>query len=230
MSNIEKTIDRIKKLFALAERNNSPEEAASAAALAQELLFEAKLTMTDIVAEDEPEDVLCSLDFDTPGHKWKKSLVHGIAKAFYCRACRTLGGYKVRIVGKLSDVQAVSYMAAYLIGEIERLAKAESGKGKRWINSFKVGAICTIIERLNEQKKSQDEYVTTGSGEKALALRNDAVALNRYFKQLFPKTIKSGRASATSTGGFQAGQQAGRAIGLGGGKGLVAQARRLGSM
>ena len=231
MNTTDKVIDKIRKLFALAERNNSPEEAASAAARAQELLFQHKLSMADVEAPDEAEDVLGSLDFDAPGLLWKKHIVHGVARAFYCRACTLAGSnkHKVRIVGKTSDTQAATYMAAYLINEIDHLAKVTQAqwKDRRWMNSFRIGATHIVLKRLNEQKKAQDAYVAAAPGETALALRNDAVAVARYFKQLFPRTTTGGRSRATSNSGYEAGQEAGRNISLGGGKGLAPEARRL---
>lgn len=234
MSNTDKILDKIRKLLALSERNNSPEEAAAAAALAADMLFEHKLSMADVETPDEYEDSLGSIDFQCAGAVWKTSLVHGVSRAFYCRGCtvakrdpETNGQKIVRIVGKLSDVQSASYMAAYLINEIDQLAKQHAGNGRRWTNSFKVGAVSTVLNRLDEQKKAQEVKVAAAPAGTALVLRNDAVAVQHYFRQLFPRTVSGSRMRATSGDGFSAGKEAGAGISLGGGKGLGAQAKQL---
>lgn len=224
-------IEKIRKLFALADGNSNINEASAAAAMAQELMFKHKLAMADIDAPDEPEDVLGSTDFDAPGHLWKKSLVHGVARAFYCRSC-TLGSSgknkTVRIVGKLSDTQSATYMARYLINEIERLAKQECpGQGRRFANSFKVGAVVSILDRLQTQRKEQDKVVEKYNESAALVLKNDAMAVNKYYKELFPKTVKGNAPRATDGGAFEAGQEAGNSVSLGGGRGLKSPAKQI---
>jgi hypothetical protein len=230
MSNQESVIDRIRKLMALAEKNSNVNEAATAAAMAQSLLFKHKLCQADIQADDEPEDALGTADFDTPGHLWRKSLVHGISRAFYCRAVTLSGKRKtVRIVGKLSDTQSVIYLAQYLINEIETLAKGVAGQGKAYVNAFKVGCVATIIARLDAQRKEQDRTVQeTASESTALVLKNDAVAVSRYFHTLFPKTVKGRGPVARDGGGYEAGKQAGANVSLGGGRGLSAKTKQIG--
>lgn len=229
MNTTDKVIDRIKKLFALAERNNSPEEAAAAAAAAQELLFQHKLSSADLEAADDEEDVLGTEDVDAVG-SWRKSLAHGVAKAFYCKACTTADGKRVRIVGKLSDTQAASYMTSYLVSETNQLAaRHAAGMGRSWANSFRLGVVCTVLERLNAQRKEQEVVVAAAPAGTALAIRNDGAAVSAYFQELFPHTKKGGRVYARSTDGLHAGRQAGHSVGLGGGKGLGAAPKRIGS-
>lgn len=175
MSN--KIIDRIRKLLELSRSNNSPEEAARAAALAQDMMFKYQIGEGDIDTTDTkraPEEIIT--DGIRPGDRqrviWKSSLAHAVALGCGCEmySSREWVGdgqrYETtfKIFGTKTAVQTVQYLYGYLVLEITRLAEEGyrahgQGHGRTWKNSFKLGAVNEIRRRLSEQRRAQQAHV-----------------------------------------------------------------------
>ena len=81
----ETLIRRIAKLMRLSESPN-PHEAAAAAAKAQDLLIENRLTMTEVERSAQAtENPLIEEKFEiTSKDGWRHTLAHGVAKAYLC--------------------------------------------------------------------------------------------------------------------------------------------------
>ncbi len=185
----EKLIDRVRKLLELGDvsRNNSVEEAATAASLAQRLMIEHKISMTEIDIDEDP-----IIDVDVmAGEKtvnvitWKLKLLNGIANNCFCRVvyssarrrtliCSLEGALselppkkgQLRVLGKKDDVDLVVYLYKYLGSEINRLCEIEvefacggtRSRNKRcWRSSFRLGAVYRISCRLEEQRLRKEE-------------------------------------------------------------------------
>lgn len=244
----ESVIEKIRKLLALATNNSNVNEAAAAAAMAQDLQYKHKISVAEVEASggDEDDDEVIHADLHAPGLKWRDSLVHGVAHAFYCKSITLNHSAKrgevrkgtVRIVGKTSDTQTAAYMYQYLVNEVERLAKEEEVRYryendghlvhsiKSYLNSFRVGAVMTIRERLGAQREAQDKANQPEST--ALVLRNDALAVNEAYRTMYPKIQKTKGPTCRANGGFARGQEAGRGVSLGGSsKGLGAAPKQL---
>lgn len=178
-------VDRIRKMLQVAQHNTSVEEAATAAAMAQELMFKYQIRAEDLVVPETPPEpvedgeVLKSGRYET----WKGRLLVYLASSFGASVytetgvtiesiygdptCPTLvTEYRrkpktnYRVVGLASVVQTVQYMAAYLINEIDGLAQREydangSGNAKTWKNNFRLGAVQVIGNRLNQRRREQ---------------------------------------------------------------------------
>jgi hypothetical protein len=171
-------VSRIRKMLELSRKNNSPEEAASAAAMAQELMFkyqisEADITIEERVAEDVVDDEIGG-DDKVKKDVWKASLANSIAKAFGCKmyTWRDYAGgtnkVSYKVVGIKSVVQTVSYMFGYLSAEIDRLAEeawkaakacGERTNGRTWKNSFRLGAVNTVYSRLKQKADEQEQQI-----------------------------------------------------------------------
>lgn len=178
---MNKIVDRIRKFIALSENNNSPEEAAQAAARAQEMMFQHQISEADLDLSSnekrDPEEVVddsVMTDDKLKRDVWKASLANQLAHAFGCKMY-TYRDWKTkecayRVVGLKSVVQTIGYMFTYLVSEIERLADAawvaERAAGRQptsaartWKNSFRLGAVHTVAGRLKEQRAEQDQQV-----------------------------------------------------------------------
>jgi Protein of unknown function (DUF2786) len=121
-----KILDRVKKLLALSTSSNV-NEAANAAAAAQKLMLEHRLTEADV--SDTQEGQMFELSMGAAGFdsRWKFVLVTAVARAFFCEAVGLRVGKrrKVRIVGRKEDVGIAAQVFRYLHSEIDRLAKIE---------------------------------------------------------------------------------------------------------
>jgi hypothetical protein len=168
MSN-EKIIDRIKKILARATSANV-HEAATAAALAQELLQKHKLTEAD-VAGFESEIGDHELEGEGFLAAWRFGLITAIAESCFCRTLRILESRKatIRVVGLKQDFETVKFIFEFLAKEIERLCdEMMPGEDRAKKDSFRRGAVVAIQHRLLAQTTKFSR-----SSEKAMILVRD---------------------------------------------------------
>lgn len=185
---LQAVIDRIAKLRALATSDNQ-HEAETAAALAEKLIQEHRLSEADLDATsarpDEPieEDNGSLFDFGFQLPKWEWSLasdlgrLYGIAfwvdqKQVKCDVYPyTKSGQCLRIVGRRSDVEILRYQYAFLSLEIERLTQAWAsshkfarGEARTMMNSYRLGAVKGVIDAMREASATaMGESQATGS-------------------------------------------------------------------
>jgi hypothetical protein len=172
MSDKSRTVDRIKKLLALSTSKNV-HEAASAAAAAQRLMFEHKLSGEEI--EASKDEGLHELPIGAKGFTsvWKFELVTIVARAFFCEALGLRSGKrrKVRIIGSKEDAEIAVKIFNYLCKEIDRLARRELGvlivaaleEGKslrRTVDSFRRGAVAAVSRAFHRE---QERFVASSS-------------------------------------------------------------------
>jgi hypothetical protein len=231
-------IAKIQKLMALANHaSTNVNEAATAAARAQALLFEHKISMIDLEASTgtAPERV-GQLNVDGKGKglvAWQSQLMNAIAYGFYCRLVTTkvvVDGKLVSrmcVIGKPSDTQTVAYMFSYLKNEIDRLCDIDGkNMGGLFRNSFRFGAVAELQRRMKEQRMKQEAGTVTGT---ALAIIKSGDAdLAAYVKSQWSRVTSSkANVKVTRRDAYQAGATAARDIHLGTGPALGAGAKQL---
>jgi len=238
-------IERVRKLLTLAERSGSPAEAALAAMRAQELIAEHRLAEADLSiagGEDLPDERVIEEQIEgeyarRKAQAWRVSLAGALARSFGCKIYYWQKSSRIQAIGRESDVQTLRYVQGYLSLEIQRLTEIEWAKMKarceggelpqptRWRNSFRLGAVATVRDRLNPPKPRQvvtdprePEVPVPPSAAQALVLARDARAqseVNARWKKHFPR--KSGGRSwggATHGDGYNAGREAGARLDL----------------
>lgn len=158
----DKIIDRIRKLFALAESPNEA-EAMSAMEKAHALLLQYNLTVSDLKEESKTE--INELEFCEAGRMraWKKLLIYYVTKANYCASYTmvTRGSYKydtkgkqvIKIVGREANVISAKEMLKYIFASIERLSKDIDHDMKE---SYKTGFSEALCKRLKEIHKNEE--------------------------------------------------------------------------
>jgi hypothetical protein len=181
MSDVAKVADRIRKLLGLATSSNV-NEAAAAAARAQKLMQEHKLSMADVSVEDGSS--ITELPLGSEGYmaSWKFALVTGVARAFFCEviALRIRNRRKIRVVGKKDDAEVAIGVFNYVVKEIDKLADedVETDTALHYISSgridvrgykekFRQGAAAGVASKLRQQTA-----IFTSSSEKALVVVN----------------------------------------------------------
>ena len=153
-------VDKIRKLRALASSANL-NEAAAAAAAAERLIQEHNLAEAEIAASGEaPADERVEAEeigtFKGKLATWQSNLVVHLMMAYQCsgywqrtRRNGVIVGYRFVAYGRPSDLATFRYQAAFYALEIERLAQESGqGRGRRFLNSFRLGAVRAIGEAL----------------------------------------------------------------------------------
>jgi hypothetical protein len=193
-------------------------------------------------------------------YKWREELLTAVASNNFCRVLHTekwVDG-KVRahmiLIGQPHNREVAKFLYELLASTLERLSKAHStvsperkhelelakalGIKPRYTfsprRSFLYGAVTTISQRLRAE---WIQFATPVDGnDKALVLvKNNARDLSIFVQQTWPKLgvhrIQEDRRATLDEGGFRAGQEAGRNIGLHravGGGGNTGSTRALG--
>lgn len=236
----DEALDKVAKLLRLGQSSN-PNEAAAAAARAQDLIDRFELESA-LAAEDErgeelegddayDEDVeICDhIRFESSKKlpTWKWDLAWAVSSPNACRPWATWTGRTkhVCLIGRPSDVRKCRYLYQYLAAEIDRLAKTEGrGKGRRWSNSFRLGAVATVKGRLLAAQKATRQKLrgeATGGAlvkvDRALARIEAKDRSTVAWMEKNGKNYVSTRGSVVTSGGYDAGKRAGRSINLGAG-------------
>jgi len=230
---IDRIVERIKKLLALTSSQN-PNEAALAATKAQELLFRHNLSMAMVEAATEGGNSAYVADrFDSGGWMhWRRRLLAAVARNNFCRGVSYQGTREVGIVGEPHNVTVVKHLYDFLVRDIMRLAdigvKAErtldEEENRAWKRSFYLGAVRTVAQRLAEQRQRD---IAANEQSAALVVRKDQ-ELEEAYKEHFPglnsdaddeaKTLPpredSGPSRPRRADGYRAGLIAGKTIPL----------------
>lgn len=240
----EQALRQVAKLLKLAEHaNTSPEEAATAAAKAQELMTRHKIER--LMAEDastakaEPEEDI--VDFaDRGAHldvlgqnapRWKTWLAVILAKANQCKAYtsrKSVGQKTIELVGRPSDAETVRYMYAYLLKECDRLTRIHGkGCGRVWCNNFRLGVVEAISLKLKAARTEMVDAMKAEIGrsigstalvrvDRALEKLDKRSASVEVFTKQKLKLVKVGGGSIRlDPSAREAGRQAGSSISVG---------------
>lgn len=180
MSNINKILDRVRKLLALSENSPSENEAALAAANAAKLMEEYQLTeaLVRLDAPVLPAEKIVTEQLDPVTNEarkrvaWRETISAAVAEDCQVREYfryRTVGTYpnlakqtNVVGMGRESSVQTWRYTTQYLCRVVDELAdsawKSSSdphSSSRAWKNAFRVGCASRIAVRLAEARRSR---------------------------------------------------------------------------
>jgi hypothetical protein len=151
---LEKVLDKVKKLFALAGNNPSEAEAQAAAMRAQELIAKYNLTITD---EDEKLEITKSSFVTGVDKSWKYNLASVIENNFRVKSY-WIDKRKVVFYGYKQDTEVAKEVFQYLFRVCEKNARRECRKSyqirgteKGVYFSYTRGFIIGIGQKLSEQ-------------------------------------------------------------------------------
>jgi hypothetical protein len=232
----ETILSRIKKLMNMTvERGATVEEAATAQAKAQALLFEHNLSMASVDAHslDKTGEQYAKTAYELREGKdqsmdWRRTLLYIIAKANFCTAITHPDTPRLMsMIGKPSNIEIVTYLYEHVQREVHKLAKAaqrlQTSQKSTYYTAFCRGACATIKERLREQSTKS---AAAGAACTALVVQSQAdldKAITRWFPYLVAGRRKTGGRSAD---GFAYGKAAGAGIGLNRGVGSSGAGQR----
>lgn len=253
MSNLDKILDRVRKLVALSKNTHSEEEAAVAAGQAARLMEEYRLTEA-LVAMSEPSarqhDPIVNWPLEpevkgpTKRVAWRSFLAQATADDLeimdYLFWTPVDGGTQVRIMGcgRESAIHTWRYTHQMLCREVDKLCKEawgaidpEGRRARAWKNAFRVGCairICARIQENNAARKADRKtrveaaMATLTDDQKAGALavlekdHDELEAAWEAERESFSRESAGSIGQVTSYSGFQAGQEAGNRVSLGG--------------
>ena len=221
-----KVVDVIQKLLRLRDGTNSPAEAESAAAKAQELLFKYNLDMAEVDATDTQEERLIGQEFFETGERknestWIRILYNTVARYNFCKTVYFSReridnpyGVKIAVIGRKGNVEVVHYTVEWLIPNIRRMAdesfKVYTGSEKRgrFKRGFLVGCVEGVGNKLYDEWQHQQQASDKST---ALVVRNDA-ELNLFMQNQYANLSAGRRSSLSSWEGRTAGQAAGQSM------------------
>jgi hypothetical protein len=201
----------------MAESNNE-HEASVAAGLAQGLLLEHNLTISDLsqITEEDSSIDEQSVESQRRLSAWRVSLCDGVAQAFGCQIliARSYRLTSIRIVGSPNDIAVAQLTYEYLSEVIDKLTKKNGrGYGRTYANSYRRGVVARLGERLYEDSKQNKEDLKEKATEvgTALVLRKEQ-NLTDHMSQ-YGGTYSSGK-SSIDYGAYASGYEDGESVSL----------------
>lgn len=172
----QKVVERIAKLFSLAEKNPNPEEAASAAAKAQELLLAYNLDMTVIETNAGASGKRLDERVTGGAYKYQQRLWSSIAELNFCFywtmkvRVRDPNSYAAkrkrrftsehRLVGRQLNVISTRNTGSYLEQTINRLCIERLGEEGRsnqfyssWAMAYREGIADAVIRKIRARRQ-----------------------------------------------------------------------------
>ncbi len=217
-------IDKINKLRQLSTSNNIHEAAAAAAAanklIDQYRLSEADLELTSQKSEEEIEED-SEIAYETGKiTEWKRLLLTYISNHYGCylynNIDRTTGRKvsKYKLIGRRSDIAITKYMFNWLLLECSRLSLQEAkGKGRVYVASYCLG----FTHGVNKQLQSSRQEITTTASNALVKLNNRRTEAELFaFKNISGlKSIRASSSASLNHAGYFAGNEKGKNIHLG---------------
>jgi hypothetical protein len=223
MSNIDSIIEKVQKLLALSKSDNA-NEAAVAAAMANKLLDQYRLSMADLETKENVEGIEEDPDTIYESGKvtrWKSRLVSILTAHYgvtYWNDCHWKTGRqfsRYRLVGRKSDITIVRYMFAWLSAECHRQATYHgTGKGRVFIACYCDGFINGVAEQLRLSRVEVKKTATDSAMIKLDARQEEA---KHWLKTFHPnlRTTQNYSLHQVNHDAKSMGHSAGRSIHLG---------------
>lgn len=197
---IEKVMEKVRRMLAIAARENTnPHEAAVAATKAQELMFQYHLKSEDIIHDGGARPkaeidfaLFYYASFNKTHETWREALLKAVGDNNFAQVILT-GPKDMRscvIVAREVDIEYFKYLYVYLSETIERLAiSTRQAEGLhipkvKWDDAFCAGAVHSIRITMEEQRRAD----MNRDGGMALVLRSDK-DVEEKFNELYPKQI-----------------------------------------
>ena len=212
---LEKLLERMRKLLALAQSSNRF-EAENAAASAQRMMLKYNLQLTE---DETPNIHLRAIQLGTPIRRiyehqsWVGSILtdHFFVRAIWMPVYLPLMGKSAQILeicGNSANLSLAEYVHDFLHESATRLWKAHQQshgiRANRDRLTFFAGVMRGFYDRLNQQYTDLEQ-------EHGLVLNKDR-HLDDYFSRRFPKSRSFSGSSRSRKAAYQDGQKAGKSI------------------
>lgn len=206
----KRIIEKIQKLLALSQHNTNMHESAVAAAQAQRLINKYRIDIAELNldAQHRSEEVTEDSNSLGPYRTWRGRLAMIIARANYCGVYKAHG--QLYIYGKPSNREFAIKLFKYCEFEIDFLAIIHSGRGRVWLNNFRIGCVDAVQTAI--QTEQAEFKKAAQNSERALIALNNEDALLKQFAIKKGLRRSQGSAYRSDFGARQAGRIAGAGI------------------
>jgi hypothetical protein len=201
-------------------------------AAAMNLLAKHNLTASDIESWTLREEEIMSEDLENGKrfNSWKSRLFHVVAETHFCYLYKSPREGKYVLTGTETNRQAVVILTAYLEAVIEDCARQALKEytgwehGKTYVNSFKLGMVSRICERLREEQRKIIKEAE-GPGTDIVVANPYEVSKTRNVNFVKSQGVRltktTSRSSAGSGAGYRKGTEQGDKVGLTAGRALT---------
>ena len=210
----EKIIDRIKKLFALANNNANQHERQVALEHAGRLMDEYNIEQHHL-QEKSPEPVNQATSL--PDLKFVGILIMGVAKLNHCWPYvrrNAFGENEIFLVGTPENISVTLSTMEWLISTIRREADSRSWSCSRERAAFMFGMAAELQLRCKDMMQAEKHKPTTGT--ELVVIRNKLETQNQKLCKEIGLRMREGKARGTTyTGAYNQGKVTGRGVNLG---------------
>jgi hypothetical protein len=226
-------IDKLQKLLNHERSARSIGNMAEAEAFAgkiAEMLFNHKLSMTEIeFADEERDEPIAEETIDGIRSPWAGTLAMGIAAASFCKVLKSSSGFV--FIGRTSDRATAISLFQYLAVTGKRISDSELTQYKRtekytfeysfrpgiartWKASFLQGYAQAVYMRLQAERKKLTATAEQ-AGTSLVWINKSESALTSFMQEKYPR-LRAGRATSSRVHGdaYRAGQYHGGQVSL----------------
>jgi Protein of unknown function (DUF2786) len=216
--------ERIRKLLALADSPNE-NEAAAAAEKAQALMLRYGIEMATIAALGGERLAVDEHVVDGKVDPWRRILAAAVARSAGGRVVWAPDGYargqgRIFFYGPAGMVGGIVELYRYLEAQLVVISAAATAArrerrvhGRTWRNSFLLGAVGRIGQRLDARRVE-----TAQAGENGRALVLVKTAVDREIERRHSELQHSGYRPSVARSAYEAGSHAGKQVDLGAGR------------
>jgi len=213
--------ERIRKLLALADSPNE-NEAAAAAEKAQALMLRYGIELATIAAAGGERLAVDEHVIDGKVDPWRRMLAAAVARSAGGQIVWAPGGHgrsqgKIFFYGPAGAVGGIVDLYRYLEAQLVVISAAATAArrdrrvhGRTWRNSFLLGGVARVAQRLDARRAEAAETVDNG---RALVLVKTAV--DREIERRWPELETSGYRPSVARSAYEAGSHAGKQVDLG---------------
>lgn len=194
--NKESTIEKIKKMLALAANDPESEESKTAARMAGELMAKYQIEMFEI-EEEQAEAKVVKEEFETTiksDELWQGQLAVILSEVFDCFVLRVRVGqtdYVWRFFGHESDIALISWYFKFLRIKIGKMG-SDRFKKKREKMDYCLGLVVGVREVLDIMFRSQQRNLNQETKDLVLLKREN---VERQVREIHPN-IRKGKSRA----------------------------------
>ncbi|MBY7859150.1 DUF2786 domain-containing protein [Vibrio fluvialis] len=213
---LEKVIDKIQKLLAMANDTSSPKEALLAAKRARVLMDKYQLSQDDI--ESKIGSQFLELENEPKGklYLWEKHIALAAATLNDCRSAirRRHRGSQFLFQGFKADVIVAKMTMDYLTHAARKAKELSEVKGISESQLFMQGFANEVLERANDIKRNREKHFVSNKGTGLVVLKMTEII--KHFGELGSARHHKARSpmSFEEMIAFELGSRAGRSISL----------------
>ncbi|MDN3661150.1 DUF2786 domain-containing protein [Vibrio agarivorans] len=178
---MDKIVEKIQKLLALAESNN-PHEAFQAAKRARNLMDKHSISKEDIEQAGKKEFLEAESEFVFKQRNLWVSILHSsVARLNDCRGGIVTSDREVKLLfqGFTADAVVAQMTLDYLIDTCNRCAKESGARGRSEHYQFKVGFARAIAERIKSLIAEREASFVSSTGTNLIPIKK-AQVLNHF--------------------------------------------------